>query len=317
MQSDATIQVRLAQIERGARNINIYSFEPTRSATLPSFEAGAHIDLHVGNGFVRQYSLINSGTDPEAYVIAVLRDPNGRGASCAFHDGSVVGREYVISAPRNNFALVRDERPVYLFAGGIGITPIINMYRSLKALNRSAKLLYYARTTEDFLYRTELQNDPYVELVPTDEIGLENVPWLREIIPTVPQEAHLYCCGPTIMLNDFRAASEGRNPELVHYERFAALPMLTEARSFQIRLARTGKTLSVTSETTILQACLDAGLNVSYSCEEGICGACEVNVLRGEVDHRDSVRPSEEHNRLHTIMICCSRAASDSLTLDI
>ncbi len=313
---EGTLPVRLEAIEYGARDINVYRFTPLQNAVLPPACPGAHIDVFLKNGLTRQYSLINSGERPAQYTIAVKKDPNGRGGSKALHDTSIVGSEYRISAPRNNFMLANDTADTVLLAGGIGITPLINMFHLCQAEGRPVKLFYWAMQPEDFLFSAELNANHDAQLFAA---GLdENTPLLSDIMPSIPLDAHLYCCGPAGMLDEFERLGAGRPKHLLHQERFAALrPVEAPTNAYTVTLAKTNRKIDVGPGQSILHACLDANIDVSFSCEEGVCGACEVRVLAGKVMHKDSVRTAEEHNLAGTMMICCSNAAGGDLVLDI
>ena len=312
----STLAVRLQSIEYGARNINLYRFRDPNGGPLPPVEPGAHIDLHINDGVVRSYSLINASTAGDEYVIGVLSNVNGRGGSKAWHAESQVGKLYDISFPRNNFALASHDGRAYLFAGGIGVTPIISMYRHLKALGQSPRLFYWARFPEDLLFAEELKDDPDAALYLTDVPGAV-WPAIADVVADVPSGADLYCCGPAPMLDQFAAATSDRPLHQVHTERFAGAPIEASKAEFSVTLARQGRILTVRPGETILGVCLNAGVDVSYSCEEGICGACEVKVLVGKVAHKDSVRTPEEHDQLGTMMICCSTPVAGDLTLDV
>ncbi len=314
--SGAQRRLRLQSIEYGARNINLYRFVAIDGRPLEPVEPGAHIDLEISGDYRRSYSLINSSPEPTEYVIGVCADPKGRGGSRTWHSDSVVGSTYCVSAPRNTFRLAERHEAAYLFAGGIGITPIVNMYRHLRAIGTSAKLFYWARTDEDVIYHAELSADENVRIFLTGE-GDERAPKISEIVRSVPEDADLYCCGPAGMLAEYEAASASRPRHLVHSERFNAAPIAINDGTFTVRLARHGITLEIRPGQTILGACLDAGLDVAYSCEEGICGACEAKVLSGGIEHRDSFRTPEAHDREKTIMICCSVAKAGELVLDL
>jgi tetrachlorobenzoquinone reductase len=308
--------VRLQSIEYGARNINLYKFVAVDGRPLDPVAPGAHIDLEINGEHRRSYSLTNSSDAPDEYIIGVHANPKGRGGSVAWHRESVVGDTYSISNPRNNFPLSESRDAAYLFAGGIGITPIVSMYRYLKANGTPAKLFYWVRSTEDILFRSELAPDGSVEIFVTGEAG-ECGPRIGECIRSVPLNAELYCCGPSGMLSEYQAATASRPGNRVHFEKFSGEPIEANQGSFTVRLAKLGKTIEVQPGQSILQACLDAGVEMSYSCEEGICGACETHVLQGAVIHRDSFRTPEEHDKLGTMMVCCSVAAGDELVLDI
>ncbi len=314
--SDLGLRLRLVEVLYGAPGINLYRLASLDGAMLPAFEPGAHFDLEVAPGLVRQYSLLWPQPCPDRYEIAVQEADEGRGGSRAWHRQSVVGEIYQSSIPRNHFPLgLAKEAPRCLLAGGIGITPIISMYRKLVADGQSVQLHYWTRSREDTLFHAELAavTDGSVRMHHTS--GL--VPRLADILADVTMEAPLYCCGPTRMIDAFDSLTEGRSLDLVHRERFSAAPV--EARpagSFAIHLVRSGQTLDVGTNDSVLSACLAAGIDLSYSCEEGVCGACEVRVLSGRVDHRDQVIAPAARASSSTMMACCSRGLT-TLELDL
>ena len=86
---------------------------------------------------------------------------------------------------------------------------------------------------------------------------------------------------------------------------------------FEVVLADTGRTITVQADESVLDAVNRAGASVPSTCREGTCGTCEVRVLAGSPDHRDSVLSSEERAADQYMMTCVSRATSPSLTLDL
>jgi vanillate O-demethylase ferredoxin subunit len=317
--SGASLALRLVAIEYGARNINIYRFAPTDGSALPPFEPGAHVDLEIKPGVTRQYSLLWSAPSPDSYAIAVQEANDGRGGSTAWHRESVVGEVYSVSVPRNHFALeTTPGAQSCLIAGGIGITPIVSMYRKLVAEGRRVKLHYWARSAEHTLMHDELRRVTDGSVVLIHSAGKPIFTSLQDVLQTTPPDAQLYCCGPASMITEFEALTADRDPALVHRERFSASPTQTAApgQSFVVRLARSNKTLVISPEQSVLGACLEAGIDVSYSCEEGVCGACEVRVLSGQVEHRDSVLSAAARAGSDSMMVCCSRGKSE-LVLDL
>lgn len=312
------IPVQLVAIEYGAPNVNLYRFRAAYGESLPAASAGAHIVLEVGADVRRSYSLIDTGTERSEYAIAVLLQADGRGGSRAWHRESVVGDIYWISPPSNNFRLSEAPGESYLFAGGIGITPIYSMFRALKGQGKPARLFYWVRSREHALFVEELQSDPEVRIIETGENPASCLR-ISQALNSVPREAHLYCCGPRRMLLEFQEVASARPAHLVHSEQFAGDRGAVEAnaQSFIVRLARSNASIEVQPGQSILQACLAHGLDVAYSCEEGICGACEVPVIEGRVLHLDSFRTPAEHEALRTIMICSSVSAAGELVLDL
>ncbi len=314
---DGELALRLAEIAYGADGINLYRFDAPTGVALPAFEPGAHVDVQACDAHRRQYSLLWPPARPGSYTIAVQVDEAGRGGSRALHYDSVVGRDYRLSAPRNHFRLQPGAARYVLFAGGIGITPIVSMYRQLKRDGAQVQLHYWCANPARTLFLDELRGDPNVTLHHASPGG-GRAPRIGDLIRDLPADAQLYCCGPEAMLAGFDAACATRPDGSWHRERFgadasASLP----ADTFQVRLARSDRTLTVGAGETLLQVCLDAGVDVSYSCEEGVCGACEVKVLAGQVEHRDSILSPARRSESRCMMICCSRGTGVSLVLDL
>ena len=199
---DGLIDVRLTAIRYAARDTNLYEFTALDGKPLPTYQPGAHIDLHLPNGLTRQYSLIKAEPDPLSYTVGVKRDPASRGGSRCVHDELRVGKTLKISPPRNNFALVENADHVILFAGGIGITPIWCMVQRLEMLGRSWKLYYACRSRADMAFLQSLEAMSPAQFHFDDESAGKFLD-VTAIVAEAPKDAHLYCCGPTPMLNAF------------------------------------------------------------------------------------------------------------------
>lgn len=309
------LTVRLSEISYGATGINLYRFSSVDGSALPDFEPGAHMDLQVCDEHRRQYSLLWPRDRSDSYSVAVQVAETGRGGSKTLHYGSRVGKTYCVSVPRNHFHL-RSGGPRYaLFAGGIGITPIVSMYRRLKREAADVTLYYWSADRDRTLFADELAQDGDVHLMHEVTAGIPPKR-IAEVIRAWPMDTQLYCCGPEGMLNEFDAVCAERPEGNAHRERFSVGETLP-ADAFQVRLNRSNRVLTVTANESLLQVCLNAGVDVSYSCEEGVCGACEVKVLNGEIDHRDSVLSPQQRSANDRMMICCSRGKGSSLVLDI
>lgn len=288
---------------------------------LPPFCPGAHIDLKLGNGLSRSYSLVNDPAERERYVIAVNRDPNSRGGSVFVHDALQTGQVLEVDGPRNNFALIEDAPLVVLIAGGIGITPLYCMVQRLETLGRPWKLFYGARSRRNCAYLAELmaleeKSAGRVHVHFNDEHG-GGVIDLPGAVATTPQDAHLYCCGPVPMLEAFLRATADRAEGRAHVEYFSASQDAAVEGGFTVELRRSGRSFVVPHGKSILHVLLEAGLDVSHSCQEGVCGSCETVVVEGEPDHRDAYLTPFEHRSGKKIMICCSGCKSGKLVLDL
>ncbi|MGW0610885.1 PDR/VanB family oxidoreductase [Streptomyces sp. NPDC002788] len=279
---------------------------------LPPWEPGAHIDVVLGPGLERQYSLCGDTADRSAWRIAVLREPGGRGGSAHVHERLGEGAKLRVRGPRNNFRL--EPAPRYRFvAGGIGITPVLPMLAAAEAAGAEWTLLYGGRTRRSMAFGGELARyGDRVTIAPEDEAGLLN---LAPVLDDVPPGTLVYCCGPGPLLD----AVEARCPSgMLRVERFRPKEQRTGGdTAFEVELARSGRKVTVAPDVSVLDAVRAAGVEVLYSCTEGTCGTCETDVLAGEPDHRDSVLTDDERAAGETMLICVSRCRGDRLVLDL
>ncbi|MFI2719510.1 PDR/VanB family oxidoreductase [Streptomyces collinus] len=279
---------------------------------LPAWEPGAHVDVLLGPGLERQYSLCGDPADRSAWRIAVLREPAGWGGSAHVHEQLGEDAKVRVRGPRNNFRL--EPAPRYRFvAGGIGITPILPMLAAAEAAGAEWTLLYGGRTRGSMAFGGELGRYGHrVTFAPEDETGLLDLP---SVLDDVPDGTLVYCCGPGPLLD----AVEARCPSgVLRVERFQPKNQETgDDTAFEVELARSGRTLTVAPEVSVLDAVRAAGVEVLYSCTEGTCGTCETDVLDGEPDHRDSVLTDDERATGETMLICVSRCRGGRLVLDL
>jgi tetrachlorobenzoquinone reductase len=312
------IEVRLTDVATVARDTNVYTFRRPDGGRLPPYQPGAHIDIHLPNGLIRQFSLLNPDPDPASYVVGIKLDAASRGGSRYFFEALQVGHALKISAPRNNFPLVGDAEHVVLFAGGIGITPIWCMAQQLAAQNRSWKLYYSCRSRADmaFLAALEKFGPDSVTLHFDDEADGKFLD-IAGAIGAAPPNAHFYCCGPNPMLTAFEAAAAGRPRHQVHVEYFTPKAEAATSGGFWVELARSGEEYYIPEGKKILEVLFDAGVDVDYSCELGICGECVTRVISGIPEHRDSVLSEEEQATNEKVMICCCGCKSERLVLDM
>ncbi|MGF6432394.1 PDR/VanB family oxidoreductase [Bradyrhizobium sp. Pha-3] len=312
-----TLEVLVKRIGYEAERINSYELIAPAGGELTPFTAGSHIDLHLPNGMIRSYSLVNDQCERHRYVIAVNRDGESRGGSSFVHDTVRVGNIIRISEPRNNFALHEEVDHSVLIAGGIGITPLLSMIRRLEALGRHWELFYAARTRAAAAFLDELGTYRSRVHLDFDDERSGRVFDLLALVRNAPPRAHLYCCGPVPMLEALEAATAGRPADHVHVEYFKAREAPATEGGFDIKLARSNRTIAVEAGKTILDALLEAGIAANYACTEGVCGTCETRVLEGIPDHRDQFLSNEEQAANKSVMICCSGAKSRTLVLDL
>ncbi len=288
---------------------------------LPPSPAGAHVDVHMPGGLLRSYSVVEQAADQRAYLIAVKREAQGRGGSAALHDEVGMGANLQISAPKGEFVLEHQPALSCFIAGGIGITPLLPMLERLTELGLPWQLHYAAASRTHMAFY-----DRVMELAgrggkaffhfSDGSTPRMDVHAVVSALSGDPQ-AHLYCCGPTRMVDEFLLAAKERPAGTVHYERFgAAQPLATEG-GYTVELARSGQRHAIPNGKTILEVLLDAGVDMPYSCGQGVCGSCYTQVLAGEVDHRDCYLTENERASNTAMLICCSGARSGHLVLDL
>ncbi|WP_227816423.1 PDR/VanB family oxidoreductase [Nitrogeniibacter aestuarii] len=317
------LTVRVAALHDETGDIRVFELEEASGAALPAFAAGAHIDVHVPGGLLRQYSLCNAPGETHRYQIGVLRDPDSRGGSVAMHEAVKRGDLLQISAPRNHFALADQSPHSLLLAGGIGVTPILSMAETLAAQGAGFSLHYCARSAERMAFRTRLAASAFADKV-TMHLDDGDAAQKLDIAATLraaPPETHLYVCGPAGFIEAVLAAAhaQGWDAHRVHREFFAAPVDAAEgeAGAFDLQLARSGQTVRVGAGQSAVAALLAAGVEVPVSCEQGVCGTCLTRVLAGEPDHRDAYLTDEERAANDQFLPCCSRARTQTLVIDL
>jgi ferredoxin-NADP reductase len=284
----------------------------SRAEELPPWTPGAHIDLVLPDGSVRQYSLCGNPDNRATFRIAVLREFQSRGGSAYIHDTLVVGDSILIRGPRNNFPYVTSDRYRFI-AGGIGITPILPMIAKANAAGAEWRLLYGGRTRASMAFLSQLA--PYehrVRIAPQDETGLLD---LDSCLNNPEPDCLVYCCGPEPLLKAVEARCGGWRDDALRIERFKPLISGQASDEFEVELRQSNVTLTVPADKSIAQTIQDAGIPVSFSCLEGVCGTCETRVIEGIPDHRDSILSNKEKAENRTIMICVSRSCTKRLVL--
>ncbi|HCN72675.1 MAG TPA: oxidoreductase [Pusillimonas sp.] len=315
------LSVKVVNKTQEAEDIVSLELASTDGKTLPSFSAGAHIDVNVPGGLTRQYSLLNDSGEQHRYVIGVLRDPESRGGSTAIHDKVNVGDVLQISEPKNHFPLVKSQRSV-LFAGGIGVTPILCMARRLSAANADFQMHYCARTPERMAFKGDIESSAFAGRVQFHfDNGDDAQKLKREEVLAEPQSGtHIYICGPTGFIDYVvnTAKAQGWPTEQVHLEYFGGVEVDTsDDESFEVKIASTGQTFTVPADKSITQVLDENDVFIPVSCEEGVCGTCLVRVLEGEPEHRDLYLTDSEHAANDQMTPCCSRSKSSVLVLDL
>lgn len=310
------IAVTVAKKRAITPSIAEFTLERQDGGALPSYSAGAHITVQTPAGPTRRYSLIGAGEDaPEQYVIAVKREPDSRGGSRSMHEDVGEGSRIGIEPPENDFPL--KEAPAYLLiAGGIGITPIYAMAQQLEEQGKRFNIIYCTRDAGETAYRDEMKErfGPLLKLH-HDGGDPEKLYDFWDHFAEI-RNMHVYCCGPKPLIEEIKSIS-GHWPEgRVNFEDFRPVEVVRpEDVPFEVELARSGRTITVPADRSILEAVRDSGVRTSSSCESGTCGTCKTALIAGEPEHRDMVLMDDEKDRF--VMICVSRAKSGRLVLDL
>lgn len=320
--AEALLTVRVARKTIEAEGIAGFELVAADGRALPAFDAGAHLDVHLPSGPVRQYSLSNPPGETHRYLIGVLRDPAGRGGSAAMHDQVIEGSMLQISPPKNHFALHEDATRSLMFAGGIGITPIIAMTERLGSTGAPFELHYCTRSPARTAYAERLRAASFANNVQfhfddgLPEQKLDMVAQLKAPHPGI----HLYVCGPKGFMDAVLATARdaGWSEPHIHFEYFAGVEAhSSQDRHFEVMIKSSGRVIRVEAAQTVTQALAAQGIDIPTSCEQGVCGTCLTGVLEGEVDHRDLYLMEDEREKNDQFLPCCSRAKSPRLVLDL
>ena len=316
------LDVKVLRKRDEANGVCSVELAPLAGGELPRFHAGAHIDLDLGGGIVRPYSLCNNPAETHRYVVAVLREEASRGGSAAVHDVISPGHVLRISEPRNHFELARTNGRSLLFAGGIGVTPLLAMAEQLQAEGAEFTLHCCARSPDRMAFRQRLQASCYADRVHVhfdDGTVEQRLEPSRALAGSRPDD-QLYVCGPGGFIDWIlgQAREAGWNEARLHREYFTP-PIVVDAHTeaFDVQLAKSGKRLHVPAGRSIADVLMADGIDVPMSCEQGVCGTCLTQVLEGVPDHRDYFLTDAEHESNTQMTVCISRSKSSLLVLDL
>lgn len=311
------VVVKNRHVEGG--NIAVMEFESATSATLPKVEAGAHIDVHLPNGMVRQYSLCQNPNDEGKFRLGILRDPESRGGSVSAFDEIKDGMQIQVSEPKNLFPLLKAKHSV-LIGGGIGITPLITMAYQLASESTSFELHYCGASPENCAFVDEIKNGELAKYTTFHfkSEGASHRAFFESAIKDIDLESHIYTCGPVGFMDwVINLATTHDFPERQIHKEYFQIETDTSGDSFEVVAERSGKIIMVEAGETILQALAKEGIDIEMSCEQGVCGTCMCDVIEGEPDHRDVYFTDEEKASNEQILVCCSRSKTPRLVLDI
>lgn len=314
-----TQQVKIVRMWDETSEIRCFELVPCEPAVRCLAEPGSHIDVHVKDQLVRQYSLFNGPEDTDRFFIGVKKELVSRGGSHGMH-ALADGATLTISSPKNNFPLSEDPGRAILMAGGIGITPLLSMARHLAAQGRLFELHLFARSEEHApfkqMFGSMADARVHTGLVPPELDGV-----ITTLLRGREDDAQVYACGPKPFMDLVvsLAQNEGWGPDRIHLEYFTVdVPVPAEGdTAIEVVLAKSGKTIIVAADQTITDAIMAAGLDILTSCEQGVCGTCLTTVLEGEPDHRDHYLNPAERGSGKLMLPCVSRCHGKRLVLDI
>ncbi|WP_223245977.1 PDR/VanB family oxidoreductase [Polynucleobacter asymbioticus] len=324
MTDNKLLHLKIKQIRQEASGIHSYELVSEDGKALPSFDAGSHIDLHLPSGSIRQYSLSNDPAETHRYVVGILRDEQGRGGSKEVHQALRVGDFLAVSRPRNHFHLDESAKKVILLAGGIGITPLKSMGHRLKSLGIPFELHYCARAQENIAFPQDLQN-----LSDSGEIQFhldDGIPGnglnISEMIEDLESGAHLYYCGPAGFMKACAQAATKRSDIHVNCEHFKApekeagqTEVKSDVSELAIQIQSTGQKITLSRSESLIDVLAKLGVEVSTSCQSGLCGTCKTRYISGDVEHGDCILSDAEHTEYLTP--CISHIKSGTLVLDL
>jgi vanillate O-demethylase ferredoxin subunit len=316
------LEVRIVGRRVEAEDILSFELQRADSGPLPPYSAGAHVDVHLPGGLVRQYSLCSPEGMHSKYTIGVLKEPSSRGGSKLLHERVQVGDTLAISEPRNKFPLDVHARRSLLFAGGIGITPILAMADELARDGRDFELHYCARSCGRMAFVERITSSPWAAKVSLhfDDGATEQRLDATRALAAPGDDAHVYVCGPAGFMNHILGTgrSLGWEETRLHREYFVAEPTNHAAdKPFELELRRSGRKVFVPADKSAAAALAEAGVDIPLSCEQGVCGTCLTPVLDGIPEHRDFYLTEEEHQRNDRFTPCCSRSVTPRLLVDL
>jgi len=319
MSLERTLTVRVERISRQTPEILAFELAHPWGRPLPSYEAGAHIDVHMPGGFSRPYSLARAPCGANSYVIGVKRELDSRGGSASMHERVREGDLLAISAPRNTFPLREEAAHHLLMAGGIGMTPLLAMAQALAARGASFTLCVFARSEEHLAFAGALRDPalaPHLRLHLDQGDASQRID-LRALLARPAPGTHLYVCGPGGFMQAVRDAAAHWPEDALHAEYFAAPTDAGAAAGlpFTLKLAKRGITVPVAADQTAVDALHEVGIDIPVSCQQGLCGTCVVEGDGEGAEHRDFCLTGSE--RRHKVALCCSRAKGLELELQL
>jgi len=323
MHEQARLKLVVTEVRQETPLIRAIRLAPVQDAPLPSWQAGAHIKVHLPQGDERSYSLVNASANPSAsanprsYLLGVRLEAPSQGGSVYMHSLEA-GDLISASAPSNNFPLAATDKPVILLAGGIGVTPLVSMAAELAARGHPFRFYYAGRT------RAHLAFLPVIEGLVGDKLAIhaDDVSGLFDVaglMTSLKDDEPLYCCGPMPMIELAIETAKrlGWRDGRLHFEIFTAPQPRAGDQAFEVVLKTSGESFHIPAGKSILDVLIEAGKDPLHDCKRGDCGICQVEVVEGVPDHRDFILTDSQKAAGKLMQICVSRSKTPRLVLDL
>ena len=292
----------------------VFRLSVSKNDSFVDAKPGDHLTVETPAGHKRRYSICSQSLENTSYELVIKHEPEGRGGSHSMVVDTKIGDPIKISKPENEFEFVEGDSYL-LIAGGIGITPIYSMWKSLvKQGHTKFKLIYLTKSAAHTLFLDEFNNSDFKDTVEIHHSNIERYDFWDLLM--TPKEQHIYCCGPGVLITEIKDMTGHWPKRLVHFEDFMPVKAITKDDcEFSVRIKSTNDEIKVSNKQTMISALRDNGYKISSSCESGTCGSCKISYLSGVVEHRDLVlEPDERKNKL---MACVSRSTGDEILLDL
>ncbi|MCH6269254.1 PDR/VanB family oxidoreductase [Neobacillus citreus] len=317
--SAGALEVVVEEIKIESPQVKSFTLKAVNGSSLPRSSGGSHITTRIRHdkGLIeRHYSLTNDPDDTDSYKIAIRRSDESKGGSVYWHDSIKTGDKLEISYPKNHFSLSFKARHHVFIAAGIGITPFLAMAAELKKKSKSFELHYASPSKELCAFY------PFLLSNYSDEtyfyFSREGRKMTTELMKEQPIGTHVYFCGPETMVRQYSEAAKayGYPEKSIHFELFTP-PDMGPMHPFDVKLNKSNMVLQVPEGENLLDVLLKHNIDAPYSCKIGGCGTCQIDVLEGEVDHRDIFLTDKEKQEKNVILCCISRAKKGPLVLDL
>ncbi|TVY43876.1 Phthalate 4,5-dioxygenase oxygenase reductase subunit [Lachnellula subtilissima] len=293
---------RLVSKMRETPRIHSFIFEAVTAIKQPAkVEPGSHIRVKLGKDdkLVRAYSIVDG--DANRFELGVALDKEeSRGGSTYLHEAVKLGDILSFSEMKSDFPVQENADCHVLIAGGIGITAFLASAGHLREQGSTFHLYYAVRSAEDVAFARFIQT--FGENVTVLDGSRGQRLDIRSILEKQKHRTHVYVCGPDRLMSAVTTAAKDVDfpPSNIHSEAFV---VETSGDPFSVELGKSGGTLDVKAEESLLDVLRDAGFDIPSTCEAGNCGSCKVDVCSG----KSSIGGLDYHRRRREVgcLVAC------------